>query len=915
MFALFAIAWMFLLAQPVHAVTYYVATTGSDANSGTSPESPWLTIQKCFASGTPLTAGDTCEVANGTYTTTATGRVVVIGSSSPQGTVNAPITLKATNPLGATIEVPNSWPGVNCSVTGCPFTGVVLSGRNYYIIEGFQFTRPGSFYAAQAATAGVSTFNASNIIIRNNHFHDIGRTVCNDGVLGQGGIYSENTSSLTVENNIFNAIGRRRNGESGCTTTIFHHDHGAYINGSTDFTFRRNICYDVNRGFCVNIKSNAGVAKTLRAKIYHNTFSGAAPGNNPLGTIALTNLLDTIDIQNNIFHDVSGGSALWWYTSSATTGGGVILSNNTTNVASTDNTFSNPSLRPASLITNSGNTYSQALNFVNAGANDYRLNSTSSAIGAGATLSGFTYNGAPDIGAYETFVPVSASITNTTVSVTLGMALNTPVVASSGATGWSISCTVSCGTLSISGVSLKSGTNSILDITVSGWTGGQCAAGQTITVSFDPSTGAVRDSATIANTHQRLNSVTSFAVTNNCTGSPPAGPPGGSHVYYPLEGNANDSSGGGRTGTATGGSFAGSLYGQGYQCSTGVDCYVEAPYGNTINPSTQSLTMAYSVNIPASDIGLQRTYMGTSLGTNQRLHTRTDSGTWRFAIQGDNGSTASDLAVVAGWNRVCLRFDSATDTMTPYVNGVAGTGAGSVKSYTPYALASNLRFGLPNGHNTVNAGQGLYDQILIWTSLVSCVDDWIAWNSASQPTVGTFAQVGYRLQFIYHDPAGNPTNYKALDTPGEVVSPGAVSVVFQVNCTVANCTPSGLQLRYSLDGVNFNAVVPDSPTADGISMWGSSVDTQLNRFSAGSALSAGLTHTAGGTVLSTVDAPTVSLNSSNSLTLRYIVKVAPGADGKTFYLKLYRQDGSALSSYSPTTGAQFSVVKLRAGGP
>ena len=56
--------------------TYYVATTGSDSNTGTS-SSPWRNPQKCATS--PIRAGDTCIVRAGTYTDTNGDGVVVVG--------------------------------------------------------------------------------------------------------------------------------------------------------------------------------------------------------------------------------------------------------------------------------------------------------------------------------------------------------------------------------------------------------------------------------------------------------------------------------------------------------------------------------------------------------------------------------------------------------------------------------------------------------------------------------------------------------------------------------------------------------------------------------------------------------------------------------------------------------------------
>ncbi|MBX3085093.1 MAG: DUF2341 domain-containing protein [Anaerolineae bacterium] len=51
------------------AIQYYVATTGSDSNNGTSLATPFLTIQKC---ATVAQAGDTCNIRAGTYRETVT---------------------------------------------------------------------------------------------------------------------------------------------------------------------------------------------------------------------------------------------------------------------------------------------------------------------------------------------------------------------------------------------------------------------------------------------------------------------------------------------------------------------------------------------------------------------------------------------------------------------------------------------------------------------------------------------------------------------------------------------------------------------------------------------------------------------------------------------------------------------------
>ena len=69
-----------MLAQD--ATTYYVSTTGSDSNPGTSLTEPWLTLQHAAATAT---AGATVYVMGGTY-----GLTSVINFPN-SGTATAPI--------------------------------------------------------------------------------------------------------------------------------------------------------------------------------------------------------------------------------------------------------------------------------------------------------------------------------------------------------------------------------------------------------------------------------------------------------------------------------------------------------------------------------------------------------------------------------------------------------------------------------------------------------------------------------------------------------------------------------------------------------------------------------------------------------------------------------------------------------
>ena len=161
--------FFFIGAVTVQATTYYVATTGSDSNSGTSG-SPFLTIQRCIDT---VAAGDTCTVADGTYTDTD-GNGIVGYITGANGTAGAPITIKSTNPFGAIIKVP----GINSHNAG------FYVARTYYIIEGFNISG-GTSNDASASHHGVSVAGgATGSIVRKNTIHNIASTICSNSIFG-----------------------------------------------------------------------------------------------------------------------------------------------------------------------------------------------------------------------------------------------------------------------------------------------------------------------------------------------------------------------------------------------------------------------------------------------------------------------------------------------------------------------------------------------------------------------------------------------------------------------------------------------------------------------------------------------------------------------------------------------------------
>ncbi len=376
--SLYGSLFLFTLSTPIVAqsATYYVATTGSDSNPGTSA-SPWRNPQKCAAS--PVKAGDTCLVRSGTYyAPTGKNVVVYVSSSSAAGTASLPITIKSETPLGASLIVPSTSSTLNTTF---------YVTKPYYIIDGFNISG-GTNNGSSVGFAGIYvTPSATGTAIRSNAIHHIARSVCSNSSYGFVGIYLSSVSSPIVQENRIYSIGRRRNGESGCSTTKYQHDHGLYVNGGSSVTIRRNVFYDTNRGYPIHIYGGT----TTNLTIYHNTLSGRSPTGLPVGQILLGSTIRTATIKNNISSNAQGGMIHPWSLS----GSGISVSANLSNTL----VKSSATVSGASF---SSNYEKLSPLFISESSNDFRLSSSSPSINRG-TSSGVPIvpDGIPDIGSYE----------------------------------------------------------------------------------------------------------------------------------------------------------------------------------------------------------------------------------------------------------------------------------------------------------------------------------------------------------------------------------------------------------------------------------------------------------------------------------------------------------------------------------
>ncbi len=388
-----ACAFLILLGTvSAQGATYYVATTGNDSNPGTS-SSPWRNPQKCTHS--PIKAGDTCIVRAGTYTDTDGNGVVVWvydRSSTPSGTASQPITIKSEKPLGAAIVAPSNRNGY----------GFIVQ-KPYYVIEGFDISGANN-NSSSAGGVGVNIRAPGNgTVLRSNSIHHIGRKSCTNSTNGFAGIIIKDVSGTLAERNRIYSIGRLRNGESGCSTDKYQHDHGIYISGASNVTVRRNVIYDSNRGYPIHVYG--GTTRSLN--IYHNTLSGRSPTGRPKAHILLGSTISTANIKNNISNDAAYGLI----GSSGVSASGVTISYNMSNTVTNAMTVSSSGIKFMNNYDRISN-----LGFVSKSTNDFRLASGSPAINRGTT-SGVppVPDGAPDTSAYEYSVQntVSSPLTPT----------------------------------------------------------------------------------------------------------------------------------------------------------------------------------------------------------------------------------------------------------------------------------------------------------------------------------------------------------------------------------------------------------------------------------------------------------------------------------------------------------------------
>jgi len=395
-----AFLFAFSLAASTHATDYYVATTGSDSNPGSSA-APWQTIAHAAAQ---MDAGDTTYVRGGTYNE---GMIWFKKS----GTESAPIRL---------LNAPVERPVINCVDN----TKVILiaagSGVGSLIpigwitIEGFEI---------RGCLSGLRISNIHDVAFRRNWIHDNK----SQGILGNG-------KNVLVDRNIVSHNGNFARCAAGLpaegtsTGSSCNKDHGMYVTG-TNWVITNNLIYD-NLAVGIQVAGYPVLYDGTRMGL-DETYTGATGWLIANNTIAYNNYGPGITmwqaganndkIINNILYE--NGQQI--YSSSAqgislyNSGGGHVINNNifyATGAGATSRIDGTSGWQ--STYTESGNLTVNP-NFMGApatmsGVPDFKLPADSPAIDKGLTLSQVTWDHdggkrpfgtAYDIGAYEFGAP------------------------------------------------------------------------------------------------------------------------------------------------------------------------------------------------------------------------------------------------------------------------------------------------------------------------------------------------------------------------------------------------------------------------------------------------------------------------------------------------------------------------------
>jgi hypothetical protein len=926
-----------LLPSLAHATRYWVSTTGSDANACASvdgDEDPGV-YKATVASGIACltSAGDRLTVKAGTYT----GSGAVIKNLPTAGTAGNPIIIEGD---------PSSVDGCAISST-CPTllqpsgasSGSLIT-KSYVTVRKFRIDHQNM---KQFAVLGMEIASPSSIT--GITFEDIEaygtRLINTTTACGAGGGFG---ATPAVNHGTFRRVHAHDLGNFDPANFC---SHGLYVQGD-DMLVEDSVSHDnANTGMqCYNSNStsdgrpdrctvrrskfyNNGAAGLVMeghdAKVYHNQIYGNGAGI----LLGYTGALRAHVYGNTIYNNSGSGIQFRSTADDSEAINNIIFGNDlaieipadsggstATGIVQTYNACSS-----AQSCGSTGKLTIAALTDILVSTSDFRLKASSSAINAGTSVTDYTCNGTCDIGAFEAVPTPTGTITANVATLSFPIQNGDVPVNIPSATGVSVSCTghASCpGAPTISTAVRRTGTDTLVDVTILGITGNACAATQTWTISYSRTTGAWTDNAKRGYTdNQPIDSFTNLSLANSCTGAGPTGYPAGYHIYYKFdEGtgtNANDESANNLDCTLTNSATWGTgKTGTGVAVASGTSQYCAVAWGSGVNPSTQSLTIFMPVKIATGETANLHYLGGPTLGSGQRFYICGRDGTWRLAVQGTtcSATTPSNLTVDENWNKLTIRVDSSTDIATLYKDTTAGTG-GATASFTSFTFASDFRIGKLDTNNTT--GNYVFDDFLVYLSLQNPADLVAAFEIPATSPGGSLIQAAIQYQGVVLDTSGNPIVLGSTAQTIEVPADGGVVLLFQIYCdNIADCDATAFKLVYDKNGALVWQQVPDAETSDGTWMWGSSVALHLNTGARSTRLTGSCALTTGTTQVTASQTPSVDLPQDGCVVQAYVVRVGATHVGDYFDYKMQRESGVEFTAY--TQIARVRVVNPMASG-
>lgn len=254
---------------------YYVSPNGSDSNNGSST-TPFKTIQKAADAAN---GGDMVILKDGIYTTSADYFL----SMSKSGNSSAYITFQAEHKWGAVLDGQESSDGSS----GTSYAVILTGGASYIKFVDLEFRN--FLFCPFIFNDHINP--SSNIIIKGNKIHDMGRYPHTDAGRGGGGMFfGPGTHHISVDQNLFYNIGRTANSDR-----LLNQDHvlytGSYSTGESPahhMSITYNIIYGVS-GDALELRSTDDfVANNVIAWSNENSYGGSC-------------FIQTIDALNETF--------------------------------------------------------------------------------------------------------------------------------------------------------------------------------------------------------------------------------------------------------------------------------------------------------------------------------------------------------------------------------------------------------------------------------------------------------------------------------------------------------------------------------------------------------------------------------------------------------------------------------------